>query len=49
MNNERYISNISTNQMCHRTTKLFMTDFLQNEVYESNVMLVKVNEINNLL
>ena len=31
--------------MCQRTAKLFLTDFLQTELYEGNVMLVKVNEM----
>ena len=29
--------------MFHRTVKLFMADFLQSQLHEGNVMLIKVN------
>ena len=31
--------------MCQTPVKFFMVDFLQNELYQGNVMLVKVNKI----
>ena len=49
MNDERYISNILANQVCQKTAKLSMEDFLQNELHEGNFMLIKVNKMPNLL
>ena len=43
MNDKRYISNISANQTCQATAKLFMANFLQNELHDVNFMLVKLN------
>ena len=43
MNDERYISNISTNKTCQRRTTLPLADFVQNELHEGNTVLVKVN------
>ena len=49
MNDERYISSILANQVCQKTAKLSMEDFLQNELHEGNFMLIKVNKMPNLL
>ena len=38
-----YFKHLSKIKTCQRLTKLFMEDFLQNELHERNVMLTKVN------
>ena len=43
MKDEKYVSNISANQMFQRTVKVFKVDSLLNELHEGNVVLVKVN------
>ena len=35
--------------MCQTPVKLFMAEFLQNELHRGNVMLVKVNKMYTLL
>lgn len=49
MNDERYISNISADQICKRRAQVFMTDFLQNELHECNGKLTEINRMYSLL
>ena len=42
-NNSEYGHFFTQRQPSHRKTRLFIADFLQNEIHEGNVMLIKGN------